>query len=105
MFRPRAVVAIAVSYAVLVMPVAGSTTPALVTITAASRVHVGSATASAGSTGSWRRERQRTTQGRAQPVPFNRDRGGKRGDGRGAVRSVSEPVGSLIVSERLIASW
>src|SRR5882762_10532938 len=50
MFHARAVVAIAVSYAVLVMPVAGSTTPALGTITAASSAHVGSATASTGST-------------------------------------------------------
>ena len=50
MFRPRAVAAIAISYAVLVMPVAGSTTSPLGTITAASSAHVGSATASTGST-------------------------------------------------------
>ena len=50
MFHARAVVAIAVSYAVLVMPVAGSTTSALGTITSASRASVGSAAASTGST-------------------------------------------------------
>src|SRR6266851_5542770 len=50
MFRPRAVVAIAISYAVLVMPVAGSTTSPLGAITAASSAHVGSAAASTGST-------------------------------------------------------
>ena len=50
MFRPRAVVAIAVSYAMFVMPVMGATPAAMGTITAATGARVGAAAASTGST-------------------------------------------------------
>jgi hypothetical protein len=50
MFRPQAVVAVVVSYAMFLMPVSGSTPEAIGTITSATSAHVGAAAASTGST-------------------------------------------------------
>jgi len=50
MFRPRAVVAVAVSYALFLMPVNGSPAPAIGTVTSASNAHIGATNASVGST-------------------------------------------------------
>jgi hypothetical protein len=50
MFRPRAVLAVVVSYAMFVMPIEGSTPTAIGTITSATGAHVGAAAASSGST-------------------------------------------------------
>jgi hypothetical protein len=50
MFRPRAVLAVLVSYSLFLMPVNGSTAPPIGTITAATSAHVGATAASSGST-------------------------------------------------------
>jgi hypothetical protein len=50
MFRPRAVTAVVVSYAMFLMPVRASTPAAIGTITSAASAHVGAAAASTGST-------------------------------------------------------
>lgn len=50
MFRPRAVLAVLVSYTMFLMPVSGSTPAAIGTVTSATSAHVGAAAASTGST-------------------------------------------------------
>jgi hypothetical protein len=50
MLRPRVVLAVVVSYALLLMPVNGATPAAIGTITSATGAHVGAASASSGST-------------------------------------------------------
>jgi hypothetical protein len=50
MFRPRAVVAVVVSYALFLMPVNGSPAPAIGTVTSASNARIGATAASVGST-------------------------------------------------------
>ena len=50
MFRPRAVLAVVVSYTMFLMPVSGSTPAAIGTVTSATSAHVGAAAASTGST-------------------------------------------------------
>jgi hypothetical protein len=50
MFRPQAVVAVVVSYTLLLMPINGSPAPAIGTITSASNAHIGVTAASVGST-------------------------------------------------------
>jgi len=50
MFRPRAVVAVVVSYALFLMPIHGSPAPAIGTVTFASNAHIGITAASVGST-------------------------------------------------------
>jgi hypothetical protein len=50
MFRPRAVVAVAVSYTMFLMPVSGATPAAIGTVTSATSAHVGAVSASTGTT-------------------------------------------------------
>src|ERR1700757_4569620 len=50
MLRPRAVLAVVVSYTLFLMPVTGSAPAAIGTITSATGAYVGSASASSGST-------------------------------------------------------
>lgn len=50
MFRPQAVVAVVVSYALFTMPINGSPAPAIGTVTFASNAHIGATAASVGST-------------------------------------------------------
>ena len=50
MFRPRAILAVVVSYALCLMPANGSTPTAIGTVTSATSAHVGAASASSGST-------------------------------------------------------